>query len=160
MGAWATVTGVGIVYGCVGVGLFLWMTVIETDIPRAVMASYVCLVALALCVIAIFLTVSAIRLLLVLERPEDATSFSFYFFKLKLTRCILIFNIVLAPSLVVILMNALQLISTDIFSVYVSVAVTSPATCFMAIAFGTITFITLIHTQKVKEVYTCCQKTK
>jgi hypothetical protein len=157
--AWLVVTTIGAVYAIVGVVLYLGFVLFpDVLVLQILLMLHIIFIGFSLFVVSIFLIISSVRLLYVMEMPKNAAELGYYFFKLKLTRCIIAFIIILYPSIVIIILNGAMLIWNDFLTIYFSIGVITPATCIMAVLFGSLTCFTLIHNQKLKELY--CSKNK
>jgi hypothetical protein len=154
LGAWISVTIFGAVLGTCGVIVYLAFVLFPQSLAVQILLMLLVFVfALGLFFVSIFLIISSVRLLIVIDMPKDAAELGFYFFKLKLTRCIIVFIIIVYPSMFIIIIDGIGLLWGDFLTVYFSVAITSPGTTIMAIMFSTLTFFTLIHTQKLRSLY-------
>ena len=94
-----------------------------------------------------------VTLLVKMERPKDTAQFGFYMFKLKLTRSIVFFNIILYPTLFFTLTSAISLVWPDFATIYWQVGPQAICNCLLACCFTILTSWTLIHSENFQKFY-------
>lgn len=116
---------------------------------------FVLFLGFTLLIFCILLAISALRLFFVLEKPKDLKDLSFYLFKLKLTRNIIYFVIILFPTLFFFVTAAITIVWNDLFTFYYF-TIQSYINCVLSSLFTILTTITLIHNENLSNFY--CQR--
>jgi hypothetical protein len=120
--------------------------------------SLILFMAVLLFFLAIGVLTVSVGMIVRLERPNDATEFSFYLIKRKLGRCVVFFLLLLFPLLFLAITNAITYVWHDFWTFWPYAIWQVPMNCVISVFFGILTCYTLIHVENAKLLYKCNNK--
>jgi hypothetical protein len=127
-------------------------------VDSVLIISLLLLFGLILFFVAVGLIIMSTRILIRMERPQDAKQFSFYLFKRKLGRSIIVFNLAMLPTVFTTFGSAISIVWFDFWTIYPSVAVQPSFQLIISICFSILTTYTLIHEEKLRAFWRCSKE--